>query len=322
MTVRNEARALRDNLLYHRRAGVERVFLFDDASSDDTRATVSDLDFVETSPPVAPSESDRTLRQARNADAALASARRLGLDWLLHLDADELACPEPAHAGEGALAAFLAAFPATTLQVAFMTREVVQRRVEQADFFGGETLFKADPKHFSRRMPDPGSGGSFRLDGFYGHAMGKSAVRVSAPAAARDVHRFSGPGGSWLRTERRGLLLHYFVHDFRAFREKFAAYAGHADRYPTGAAVERQKLVWRDLAHACAEDETALRAYYERFLLYDPAEVTRLRRTRRLGVFPVAPAIVEISAPREAFLALRRLDRPAPAADNGALHGA
>ncbi len=327
-TVRNERASLRTNLLYHRRLGVTRAFVFDDGSTDGTAETLADLAFVEVLGPARGSEfggrpglaaaaercaHDYASRQILNAQRALDLAREQGCDWLLHIDADELLVAEGSSGAAGSLEALLGDVKEAEA-VAFRPLEVVQTHAEPRNAFGELTLFKRRSPRLRRRVPDPYSGALLPIADFFGHTAGKWAVRVPAAAYPASVHAFRGAGGRALAVARRGALLHYYSNGVSDFVRKHRALPSF-DRYASGAPVEAHKIVWRRMAQDPAWTEARLRDYYERHIVYPPAEIRRLRATRRFGFWPVEPAIVEVTAVRDALREMGLLDTPG--ADGG-----
>jgi len=145
MTVKNEAELLRLNILYHRYAGVERFFVFQDDPTDDSLYSISDLEGVTTFPSVSGDEITAKLRlhpemahissslsvhhcarQMANSFGALEAARRDGFDWVLSLDPDELVCTNLEGMAPGALHEFSATVPDECATVRFLPLEVAQ----------------------------------------------------------------------------------------------------------------------------------------------------------------------------------------------------
>lgn len=325
-TVKDERPLLRSHLLYHRRLGISRAFVFDDGSSDGTAASVADLPFVEVWPSVdaagyagreglqraaARASRDYVARQNLNVQCALDLAREAGDDWLVHVDADELLVAEGCSAAAGALTALLEALPADVEAVRFPTLEAAQTRLEYGALFLEQTLFKRASPRLRRSVPDPYTGAALSLGAFYGHAIGKSAVRLRALPQPENVHAFLGPGRRRLVSVERGALLHYFSHGFADFARKHRLLPPFDD-YVSGARLEPHKALWKRMAQDPGFGEARLREYYERHILFTPAELARLRRTRRFGIWPVEPAIVEVTGARDALRELGLLDTPGP----------
>jgi glycosyltransferase involved in cell wall biosynthesis/predicted O-methyltransferase YrrM len=86
MIVRNEADILRLNLLHHLHAGIDRLLVVDNGSSDGTRQI---LDEFAAGGRVAVAHFDGPFRQAELTTALAQEAYLQGADWVLPIDADE-----------------------------------------------------------------------------------------------------------------------------------------------------------------------------------------------------------------------------------------
>ncbi len=310
MTVRDERVLLRANLLYHHFLGVDRCFVYDDGSVDGTLDTISDLPFVvvrrsadaATTPvPSALAQAlDRDFfvwRQLLNVVQALDDAQASGIDWLVAIDADELVALDRRVARPNALAQALHGQPRSVDAVLFRPLEVLQRREAYGDVMVEETLFKRDHPGATRTTWNPFTNQVVRIPILYGHRNGKMAVRVKAGTQPRTIHRFVGPTGRSLATRAVGDLLHYYSHDFEAFRNKFRLISAHPDHHLHGGPVVLQKRLWRDVVNHAGLDDEQLREYYRRWVMFDEALIDRLSRPRRfrLGAAP----IVEVTSIRD-----------------------
>ena len=316
MTVRNEVALLRSNLLYHRHLGVDRCYVFDDASTDATAASVADLPFVELRPTTDAARFAgrqdledylrphpyQSRRQALNCALALELARDAGLDWLVHVDADELLCPDLLGVPANALARHLAAVDASIETVVFTVVEALQRGLPDAEAFGA-TLFRRPGTKLERPALDPATNETWAV-AHYGHAQGKAAVRLALDTRPDTPHRFVRRDGAPLRERASGYVAHYYGYNAQDFWDKFKGTALQGDRYPLGAPVQRRIRVWHDMAHDPRLADDDLRRYYERWIRFQDDEVRRLRRTRRFGMFPVTSPILEITSVRDALRAL------------------
>ncbi|MEW6268339.1 MAG: glycosyltransferase family 2 protein [Thermodesulfobacteriota bacterium] len=322
MTVRNEPQLLRPNLLYHRRAGVERCYLYDDGCDDGSVDGVRDLDFVRVAPSVAPDAlADRPeaarfaalhrtvlpARQCLNALDALDRARAEGLAWLLHVDADELVCLDAHASRPGELRELLENVDAPASQVTFAPYEVCRRRLAYDDVLREETLLTVGTRNARRLCWDPLGRRPFVVRAPLGHRLGKSAVRVDAGLVPRNPHRFVARDGSAPPTVARPYLLHYYAFDVASFVTKFRNLRDPSfEREVHGRRLPRWKIVWRDLVNDERTSGDEVRRYFARWLLQGERAVRRGRRgLRLLGVPLVRPSIVEVTAVRRALDDLR-----------------
>ena len=322
MTVRNEPQLLRPNLLYHRRAGIERCYLYDDGCSDGSVDRVRDLDVVRVTRSVGAAQiarrpeaerflaATRTLpaRQCLNVLDAIDRARADGFAWLLHVDADELVCLDAGASRAGELREFLDAAPAATSQVTFAPYEVCRRRLAYGDVLREEVLFTAAVGTSRRLGWDPRARRPFVVRMPLGHRLGKSAVRLDAGLVPRNPHRFVTRDGRVPPTERRPYLLHYYAFDAASFVTKFRNFVDLSmEREVHGRPFPRWKRVWRDLVNDPSVSEDELHRYFGRWLLQGERALARGRRGRRLFGFTLRePSVVEIRAARAAFADLAR----------------
>lgn len=176
-------------------------------------------------------------RQVLHATAALVAARSgeldgVPLDWLLHLDADELFVLDGAARGGGTLAEhFAAAAAAGYRQVRYLNHELL------LPWSPGETpRFKLNPRLAEARL---GSGGWAGLTAFLamaqtdrrpyyqGYFNGKSAVSVREGREAAGVHGWTlGEGAAGTAAFVAGpSVLHLLCPTPEAFHRKFLAKA-------------------------------------------------------------------------------------------------
>ena len=133
-------------------------------------------------------------RQMLNAGVIIPDARADGMDWLLHLDADELIAP---YTSGVSLPDYLAAVPAAIDEVIFPNFEAVPLTEEMDDPFLSVRLFKKSPYYLRYKEFEhvftawDGAGGKFKI--FNAYITGKSALRladVDAPFVPQSVHHF------------------------------------------------------------------------------------------------------------------------------------
>ncbi len=313
MTVRNERDLLRHNVTYHHFIGVDRCYVYDDGSTDDTVATVSDLPFVVVRhssdaanvpiPPTMTEVSDDFKRQAPwrqllNLSQVVAEARATGVDWVVALDADELVAVDLTRPTPGGLKALLMAQPKSVEGVVFRPLEAMQRRVAYEDVMAQETLFKrTDTKHM-RQTFDPFNRTTHEVRSVYGHRSGKMAIRPALQPAPITNHRFMKPDGERLKSRELGHLLHYYSHDFDAFVRKFRLIKDYPDQHIHGQKVVLQKRLWRDVVNRAGMDETQLRDYYERWVMFSDEDIAAMQRRSRLP-WKNDEHVVEVTTVRE-----------------------
>ncbi len=317
ITIRNEAPLIRANLLYHRFLGVEAFYIYMDGTTDHSMDCICDLPNVMICPSVPP---DRylhrpelkpfverwadlfTARQSLNTCHAITMARQRGLTWIIALDADELLCVELQHAGPSRLSTFLESVPADVDTVRFRTLEVFQRRFEYTHVFSQETLFKRWNSRIRRPIYDPFEDKIRRLEGFYGHDSGKSALRLTVDAVPRTSHEFVSRDGGKLASRRAGFLLHYNCYDFGDFIKKHRNFIDHPNTYIHGNKVDYlPKLLWRDMVNSPDFTKAYLGDYFRKWVMFSENDIQRLRRKRYFGFIPGRRPLLEVVSVKKAF---------------------
>lgn len=309
ITVKNESKLLRNNLLYHYYLGVNKVYLYEDGSEDNTLATILDLPFVEVNFSVAPEKykhineykefvekaaTHHVARQNLNTKFSIEKARSEGYDWLISLDADELICPDITRSYPLQLHDFYKSIPFDIELVRSQTLEVVQMDRHYSNVFAEAKFFKIkSPSHrFWRLAYDPFQKRFFRTNGFYGQDMGKSSLRLRADAKPQTTHKFIRRDGSPLKREWRGFLLHYHCYNFEDFIRKYKNFSTHPNIYLSGNPIESIKRLWRDIVNNHNFDNNYLKRYYKLWIAFNKLHIMYLQsRFRSLMVKRPSPII-------------------------------
>ena len=193
-TVRTDESTLTRFLNYHFRCGVDRFFLFFDDPNDpgiervqlDKRVHFVRCDSDHWSRFRLATNSPLEERQLCNTAQALQMARYEGIDWLLHIDTDELLFT-PGHQ----LHRYLESHGKDVHAITFRTLEAIPKARYANHVFEEIRWFKKP------RSRIPGAGKIARLlgcarlfvNGFIkGHDIGKTVVKTSAPIVAIGVH--------------------------------------------------------------------------------------------------------------------------------------
>lgn len=236
-------------------------------------------------------------RQTLHASAALAAARagEVGgapLDWLLHLDADELLYPEGRGRGGGDLTEHLAAADrAGLLLLRYANHELLLPQPP-----GEPPRFKLNPRLAAARL---GRRGWEKLAAhlglsqagprpyFHGYHNGKSAVAVSRGRSAAGVHgwHLEGPEdpdqGRFLAGP---CVLHFHFASAAAFRRKYLAIAaapapsGPRPFEPSPAEVAALELIHRARGESLSPGALAHRLdhLHARLTTFSPTEIDLL----------------------------------------------
>ncbi len=319
MTIKNEAAILRKNILYHKKLGVDKFYIFDDGSIDNTRETVEDLDYVCFQDSVDGDQyksrnelkiftdnwkTHHPARQSLNVLWASEHARSKGYNWIISLDADELICLNHEHQKPGELKKFFSSIPLNTETVLFKNLEVVQRLLSSENIFLEETLFKQNTKKIKRKMWDPIKKEYFNIYGYYGQGRGKSAFNLEIEAKHGTVHKFVGLKddknlNTYLAPQS---LLHYFFYDFDDFYRHTKNYVKLKNKRMHGSIIERQKQVWRDFVNNEDISKEEAKKYYQEHILYNNDEISKGLKNKIFGIFNIEPTITKITAVRNFHL--------------------
>jgi hypothetical protein len=243
-TCASSSRQLTDWLEYHRAIGVTRFYIFEEGmgttagrwspdvyvfsrKTADENQKNSPSRFAKWLAPYASGNSTcganaLFVRQTLNLELALLRAKKDGIEWLLHVDVDELVYPAGSSTFD--LRDVLARQSPHIDRVVFPNYEAVPERpsyeLNEPNTFKSVTLFKRNHLHIdtatyarfaqSARRDNPNF--------FLAYANGKSACRVSSPGLRPNgAHRFKTKGGGKEVTTSESAILHYpFVSAARA----------------------------------------------------------------------------------------------------------
>lgn len=295
-------------LRVHLAQGIQRIFLVLDAPNEDReiaerwiRALRVD-DRVQLVP--ADEEHQRAARALPGVEALLADAPRVvvarqmlnvgvvmrraleeGVDWLLHLDADEVIAPyDPARP----LLEYLADQPARIDEVIFPNFEVVPESEEIEDPFRELTLFKKSPYYLRYKEFEHlytawnGASGRFKL--FNAYITGKAALRladVDAPFVPYSVHHFLPMRFTEnVHIEDAGgpVVLHYPHCGLRRFLARFTGF--NAERMDTYGEASFEDDLYGEARRLVREGRAAELPdlYRRRVMLEEPGLRARLER--------------------------------------------
>ncbi|GGH45970.1 hypothetical protein IA57_09825 [Mangrovimonas yunxiaonensis] len=319
MTVKNEARLLRSNILYHLGIGVKKVFVYFDGTTDNGRSTIIDLDHVVCTnsvsvtsmqqydflaPFLTKAKLHHTARQCLNTYHALLQCKQEGIDWLVSLDADELLLtPE---LGNQTLQSFLKSASSLDLDVVkLQPMEVVNRQMHYNNVIIEETLFKRQKNFTSkwdqiyRRFYNPYTTSYEKKSYWLGHTMGKAMIRVAAGIMPKTVHRYQKIDGAKLQIKTMGHVLHYHVYDAEDFIKKYKNFKHRPDTFLSGHKIEDLKQLWITLVNDSKYSQEDLEYYYKTNVLFDTKAEKRLYRTRVFNVLKrKESAVVQITHPK------------------------
>lgn len=319
MTVKNEERLLKQNVLYHLGIGIDMVFVYFDQTTDNGPKTLLNLEKVEVSDSVKPeiyldlpylekfwsnAMEHHTARQCLNTYDALQKCKSRHIDWLISLDADELFLSSKD--GSLSLEQFFEVSNKQNVDVINLRPlEVLAQKMAYKNVMLEETLFKTQ-KNFSskfdqiyHRIYDPYNEHHKKVSYWLGHTMGKAVIRVNSSAIPYNVHRYTSLTEDELKTVSMGYLLHYHIYDFRDFINKFKNFKERPNTFLSGNKIEYLKSLWIQLVNDKANSRSYLETYFETNLLFNTTKLKRLHRTRLGNILKrKEPAITTIDLPK------------------------
>ena len=230
------------------------------------------------------------LRQNYNVDIAIEKAFSMGLDWLVHVDTDELLYP--GGSPDYSMRQVLGNVGENTTFVVFPNYEALPETDGIVDPFSEVTLFKKARDHTSpearkkyARNSMMGNPGYFLL-----YMNGKSAARLVPGIRASGVHRFFLPQKSLRKSLRRkavvekhseAAVLHFTYTRFADMTSKAGMCNCPLDEQSlkTCFVLEFDRQVYVQL-HSPEKNDTVLREWYRQRVVWDhtkPIKATNIK---------------------------------------------
>lgn len=223
-------------------------------------------------------------RQVLNVEVAIGLCAEKNIDWLLHVDGDELFYSSMLTPQEH----FNSLESRGVSYVTYHNHESVPEKIDIGDCFKEVTLFKKNPHTFATALqttPEQRkvvqSVAQIPSGYFHFYLNGKSAVRIMDGVRPNGVHRFSVPEQIRVAplTEEDPVILHYPCNGFSAFWKKYKTLGDFDDKWFGKTDIKDTigsfHLESRDMV---ANDDTdAARDFYgERAVIDDAVIVERL----------------------------------------------
>src|SRR6185312_3882881 len=224
-------------------------------------------------------QTDLSARQILNVNVALEMARQQKIDWLLHIDIDELF-----YSPEQDIKEYFQRLSADKIAgISFLNHEAIPARTNATDIFRETTLFKKNftalndrQKNVLQRLMVENS----TYFNFYGN--GKSAVKVTKTANCYSAHDFNlgffnrlNPFAGRKKTNHSLPLpgiLHYACCNFDLFWSKYQTLGNFNDKWLDGTPIKTSvpmHLNSRDVCRFKGIDYA--RTFYETFFIDIPS---------------------------------------------------
>jgi hypothetical protein len=280
-TVRDPGLCLESFIRYHLAIGIDHIYVFFDDPEDPAIQVALQFSDVTAIPNDEALQVQQALgnvlypkygphvgyevmaRQILNVETAIQLALDQGMDWILHIDGDELFYP-----GQMMALDWFDQVSDDIFQVTFLNHEAAPEAFEIEDYFREVTLFKRNPA-----ILDPGFYAQFRnISGksqyFLAYQNGKSAARLHPTLLPNSVHSFDVPEDHTLVTFFPSVL-HYSNCGFQNYCKKYAQLGNFPD-YWWGSKSNPIRvpfhLASRDAY--CSGDINQMLALYQEFILY------------------------------------------------------
>ncbi|MAX70393.1 MAG: hypothetical protein CMC76_04720 [Flavobacteriaceae bacterium] len=328
MTVKNEARLLKQNVCYHLGIGATKVFVYFDNTTDNGPQVIKGIKGVEISNSVeaetyshisalekfwSNAEQHHTARQCLNTFDALQKCKKEHIDWLISIDADELFITSK----DGRVSIedfFSVAETQNATIVNLKPLEVVSRKIAYNNVMQEETLFKTQKNFASRldqiynKLYDPYKKEHKKISYWLGHTMGKSAIKVNSTVIPYNVHRYISYNDEELKAITSGNVLHYHVYDYEDFKKKYKNFENHPDHFLSGNKIEDLKSLLITLVNDKNNSDAFLKNYFKDNFLYHPNKLKKLYKTRLFNILKrKESAVVEIDYPNKILTNIKNI---------------
>ncbi|MFS8856333.1 glycosyltransferase family 2 protein [Synechococcus sp. H55.5] len=209
-------------------------------------------------------------RQILNVETAIQIALEQGMDWIIHIDGDELF-----YLGEALTLDWFDQLGSDILQVRFLNYEAAPEKFEIEDYFREVTLFKQNPAVLDPNFYTKFERISGKIQYFLAYQNGKSAARVYPSILPNSVHSFDIPEEHTLVTSSP-TVLHYLNCGFQNYYKKYAQLGNFPDywwRSKSNPIRVPFHLASRDAY--CSRDIYQMVALYQKFILYSNSMINQ-----------------------------------------------
>lgn len=303
-TVRDPGNTIESFIRYHLAIGISHLFIFFDNPQDTA------IDLVKKFPQVSAILCDDRLqeqqkenklygpmmdhvtnevmaRQILNAETALQLALEMGMNWLIHIDSDELFYTQES------VSEHFDCIPYSVGQVSYRNFEGVPETFEIKDFFKEVTLFK---KH-GHLLPCADPPEYFRVSQkkwyYLGYGNGKAATRVLPGVLPSGVHEFTTvePHFETVTCTSCPVILHYINCGFELYYRKYQQLGNFSD-YWFGSTKIPITFHTQSRDFFCSGDIERFTAFYREQVMFDNAEEVNTLIEKGILIRLRKPAII------------------------------
>jgi len=283
---------------YHLNIGIDRLYLYFDDPEDpaidllqpytDVTITVCDSEYWMHGG--SPKDASIELRQIRNANHVLTLARTHGIDWITHIDSDELIYPA------SDIKEYLAELAQGVNLVRMRIGEAVGVSTSKHTIFDDIKYFK---NRAGKKKIDEASDRGCLRPFFYGeyfraHVQSKCIVRTSSPVKSMKIHTPEATPNSQFEVllAREIRLLHYDCTSFDSWKEKWLA---RLDGTATAARMRKNRRRQMSLftQYFRQGDDENLHALFERLHCLKQDDIPVLLNLDMLAEINIEPSLFE-----------------------------
>ena len=329
LTVKNEARLIKQNVYYHLGIGVSRIFIYFDGTEDDGRSLVQGINGVECLDSVTDERYDHlpflhkftknkkdhhSARQCLNSYDAEQKCLTMNIDWLISIDADEFFLPFSYF--NKSLDDFFKEMMHEQIDLVRMeVYEVIPRQMHYQHVSIEETHFKTKKNFQSKfdqiyfQITNPYTKLATKSLYWVSHNMGKCAIKVGSDLIPHNVHKYKPKDSSKIvKKIYAGHILHYFQYDVEDFIKKSQNFKFRPNYYLSGKKIGNLKELFRTVVNDPNKSTEDISEFYRKNLFFDKKKMRRLYKTRFFNILPrKEKAVIEINKPKEVLEPYRHL---------------
>jgi len=224
-TIRAERENIQSFINYHLNINIDHLFIFFDNPNDENFGYFNRLDNISCilcnskywKSFECNANSNIEARQVNNANLALKLAQEMQIDWIAHIDIDELIY------ANSSLKDILDSLPQDIDSLWLPPLEAIPKRMHYKNPFKDIHIFKQLPDKTSQYYKGECPAAFFDGEYFRGHIGGKSITKISNKIKSLNLHKPIAQKNQQIKTtiSTKTSLLHYDCFDFNAWFTKW-----------------------------------------------------------------------------------------------------
>jgi hypothetical protein len=308
-TVKNEEHVIQQHIRYHTYIGVTDFIIFLDYSTDGTKDKIKNLcnpyvfenltyqdllQYIKHKPHLNLQliENNFTthfgIRQTCHSHVTSEICNHEGIQWLIHVDPDELVYIDQGGIRKNGLQRFLSGLDNSVKAVSFTNLEVVPTRIK-VDFAFQDYLFKNHVIDGARKgLPkslvfNPFTNSMTTSGWFWGHSSGKLATRVGFDSYLTSSHQCVTDG----KIVSKDYLLHYNIYSYRQFLSKYRNFGNYPQKRSHGRPVRPLRVLLTDIVNSERFSDDYLLDYYKKYVMYSERDIDVIKKMFRNALLEI-----------------------------------